>query len=146
MRKTAIALLLITLTIALTTANVVASHIVYKPLMYRLITLRDVGAAREFLGNLEGSPWYLYQSQYLNSIFDNVLAQEIDTKYLNLEKNIVHYESILKRSPKNRDVLIKLALLYKDQGSTISLEKAKGYYLSAKETDPWVKIEGLEKL
>lgn len=146
MRKSALALILTTLAITLTTANVLASHIVYKPLMYRLVTLNDINAAREFLGDLEGSPWYIYQSQYLNSVFDNVLAQEIDTKYLNLEKNITLYEDILRKNPKNRDVLIKLALLYKDQGGNRSLEKAKSYYLSAKQTDPWITVESLEKL
>ena len=146
MRKTGIALLLSTLIITLTCANVLASHMVYKPLMFRVMTLNDVQAAREFLGDLEGSSWYPYQSQYLNSIFDNVFAQEVDTKYLNLEKNIALYEEVLKKNPKNRDVLIKLALLYKDQGTQRSLEKAKNHYAAAKQTDPWVTIEGLEKL
>ena len=59
MRKSALALILTTLAITLTTANVLASHIVYKPLMYRLVTLNDINAAREFLGDLEGSPWYI---------------------------------------------------------------------------------------
>ena len=89
---------------------------------------------------------YISQSQYLNSVFDNIFAHEIDTKYLNLEKNIAKYEALLERNGENRDVLIKLALLYKDQGTRSSLEKSKTYYVAAKAVDPWVKIDGLEAL
>lgn len=146
MRKTFLVSLLATILIALTTANVFASQVIYRPLMFRLVTLHDIDAAREFLGDLDGSDWYTYQSQYFNSVFDNIFAQEIDTKYLNLEKNIAKYETLLGRNTKNRDVLIKLALLYKDQGTRSSLEKSRKYYRAAKNVDPWVKIEGLEKL
>lgn len=144
--NTFLASFLAILAIAFTTANVLASQTMYKPLMFRLITLQDADAGREFLGNLEGTDLYNGQSQYLNSIFDNMFAIEIDTKYLNIEKNITEYENMLSLNPKNRDVLIKLALLYRDKGTGSALEKSKQYYAEAQAVDPWVKIEGLEKL
>lgn len=146
MKNTYLASSLAVLLIAFTTANVLASQSIFRPLMFRLVSLQDVSAAREFLGNLEGSAFYESQSQYLNSVFDNVLAQEIDTKHLNLEKNIAEYEKILALNPKNRDVLIKLALLYKDKRTLSARAEAKKHYQIAQEVDPWIKIEELEKL
>lgn len=133
------------LLISLTFANILASQIVYKPLMFRLVTLQNAEAGREFLANLRGTELFEDQSQYLNSIFDNIFAVEIDTKYLNIEKNISKYENLLQLNQKNRDILIKLALLYKDQGTTQSLAQSQRYYAQAKAVDPWVHIDVLEK-
>ncbi|MBP9797857.1 hypothetical protein KBC70_01795 [Candidatus Woesebacteria bacterium] len=146
MKSPFLASFLAVLAIAFTTANILASQTIYKPLMFRLVTLQDADAGREFLANLEGTDLFAGQSQYLNSIFDNIFAVEIDTRYLNIEKNITEYENMLSLNPKNRDVLIKLALLYRDKGTGSALEKSRQYYAEAKAVDPWVKVEGLEKL
>lgn len=146
MKSPFLASFLAVLAIAFTTANVLASQTIYKPLMFRLVTLQDADASREFLANLEGTDLFAGQSQYLNSIFDNIFAVEIDTRYLNIEKNIIEYENMLSLNPKNRDVLIKLALLYRDKGTGSALEKSRQYYAEAKAVDPWVNVEGLEKL
>lgn len=134
------------LAVTFTTANILASQITYKPLMFRLVTLQNADAGREFLANLKGTDLFADQSQYLNSIFDNIFAVEVDTKYLNIEKNITQYENLLQLNQKNRDILIKLALLYKDQGTTQSLAQSQRYYAQAKAVDPWVYIDTLEKL
>lgn len=134
------------LLISLTFANILASQIVYKPLMFRLVTLQNADAGREFLANLEGTELFSDQSQYLNSIFDNIFAIEVDTKFLNIEKNITKYENLLRLNQKNRDILITLAFLYKDQGTTQSRIQSQKYYTQAKEVDPWVHINALESL
>lgn len=122
-------------------ANIYVSQFSYHPLMFRLITLQDAPAADQFLADLEGTSVYPAQLRYFNSLFDNVFTHEIDIKHLNTDNSINYYEKILKLNGKNRDVLIKLALLYKENGNT---KKSADYYRAAKKIDPWVKIAGLE--
>lgn len=130
-------------------ANVVASQLSYAPLMFRLVGLNDIDAAREFLVNLDGpelagkghsgqSNLYESQSRYLNSHFDNIFAREVDISQLNAEKAIAKYEELLQVNEYNPQVLVKLGLLHREKGDEM---QAAEYFKRARNVDPWVDIE-----
>ena len=124
-------------------ANILASQLIFNPLLFRLVTLEDTGATREFLANLEGSPLYEGQNRYFNSLYNSVFSHEIDVKHLNSEKASAHYEELLQLNPKSRDVLVELALLKTELGQK---SEAKAFYMRAKEIDPWLQISKLDRL
>ena len=143
MRKAFVIVWLILICSAYAGLNIFASQFVYSPLMFRLLSFNDVDTARQYLANLEGSALYDSQSRYLNGIFDNIFAREVDVAQLNTRKTIDKYERLLSFNTHNRDVLVKLSLLYKDIGNR---DKALAYYKQAQEIDPWVRVVALERL
>lgn len=146
-----------TLLLALAALNIYASQVNYNSLMFRLIQLKDVEAAREYLANvkdaknikavpsasgLDGdldSSLYDMQSRYLNSHFDNIFAREVNINRLNAEKAIFRYEELLAISPQNPEILMKLALLYREKGDD---QLANAYYQRAISIDPWIDVKG----
>lgn len=123
-------------------ANVGASQFAYAPLMFRIVSLQDADAAREFLVNMEGqahfSKIYASQSEYLNSHFDNIFAKEVDVERLSAEKAIGYYEGLLALNADNPQVLVKLSLLYAERGDQ---SRATEYVERARKIDPWVALK-----
>ena len=120
-------------------ANIVASQLVFPPLMFRLMTLSDPQAPREFLADLDASsPLYQTQKSYFNSLFDNVFDKEADINQLNTEKTIIHYEKLVLLSPNNPQLHMKLGLLYKEKGL---LSESQAHFQRAYEIDPWIAKE-----
>jgi tetratricopeptide (TPR) repeat protein len=117
-------------------ANIVASQVIFPPLMFRLIALSDSEAPREFLADLDPSS-ALYQSQrsYLNSLFNNVFDTEADINNLNSEIALAHYEKLLILSPNNPQLHVKIGLLHKEKGQ---LKQAQSHFETAQRFDPWI--------
>ncbi len=120
-------------------ANIVASQFVYPPLMFRLMSLSDSQAAREFLADLEpSSDVYQSQRKYLNGVFNNIFDSDANINNLNTEKALVHYEKLLALSPNNPQLHVKLGLLYKEKGM---MAEATGHFEKAQEIDPWIDLK-----
>jgi tetratricopeptide (TPR) repeat protein len=63
------------------------------------------------------------------------LANEIDKDNITRQEKINKLESVLSKSPKSRDILYALSVLYRDSGNPI---KADEYLQKAREIDPSV--------
>lgn len=99
------------------------SGIVYKNDRTAAVSfLQKIAARREFSDQLA-----LFSTVYGKEIFNDVMSPT--TK---VNKQIAYYTSLLKKNAKSRDVLFKLALLYKNENSA----KSREYYKKALAIDP----------
>lgn len=141
MRKILFQISLLIFLTAFVIANAFISQTGYDALMNKVVSLNDPNAAREFLANLENTPYYEQQAQYFNARFDNIFAREIDIERLNNARAIQEYLTLLELNPQDPDVLIKLALISKQNNEH---SQAEAYYQEARKIDPWIQIEYLE--
>ncbi len=121
-------------------ANVYASQN-FSPLFYRLVEVRDIVSAKEFLQYIKGTEHYQAQYWYFNHMFNNGLVEERVAEQQQTLATKERFRQILEKNPKSRDALIMLAL-YELRGG--NEKEAARYYTQAKEIDPWLKIESLE--
>lgn len=80
---------------------------------------------------------------YFQSIYGKDIENEVFFEENQRKEEIKKLKLILEKNPKARDLLLKLAVLYFEDNN---FSQAKFYYQKAKEIDPAVKIEELERL
>lgn len=114
----------------------------FSPLLYSLTYNRQKEAAVTFLKIIQFSPDFAAQRAYFQEIYGTQALSEITTDAISRGNKIQQLESSLSRNTKSRDILIRLALLYLDDGQE---QKAHEYYKRVRSIDPWIKIDKLEK-
>lgn len=112
-------------------ANIIVSQSP-NPLYYRLFSY-DRNAMVKFLQQIRLLPEFhaffsIAKNMYGNSITNDVFASRVRREAL-----IKEYESLLVKTPKSRDLLYNLSILYRAQGDE---EKADYYLEEAKKIDP----------
>jgi tetratricopeptide (TPR) repeat protein len=96
-----------------------------------------------FLKKIKGTKEFPQQLNYYKSIYGQDIEKEVFAEEIKRKEEIKKLETILEKNQKARDVLLKLAILYFEDEN---FKKAQEYYQRAKEIDPMVKVEELEKL
>lgn len=103
------------------------------PLFSGVVYANDKKATIDFLKKIMRQPEFntqfsLYTAQYGKGIDSAVFSEKVDS-----QKKIIYYTELLKKNPHSRDVLIKLALLYRSMGD---VNKSNAYYQNALQIDP----------
>lgn len=122
--------------------NLYSSQVLH-PLLFNLVNNQKKPDAILFLKKIKGTKEFPQQLQYYKSIYGERIEKEVFAQEIKRQEEIKKLEIVLQKNEKARDVLVRLAILYFEDGN---LKKAKDYYQKAKEVDPMVKVEELEKL
>jgi tetratricopeptide (TPR) repeat protein len=96
-----------------------------------------------FLKKIKRTKEFPQQLNYYKNIYGQDIEKEVFTEEIKRKEEIKKLEIILQKNQKARDVLVRLAILYFEDED---FKKAKEYYQRAKEVDPMVKVEELERL
>lgn len=122
--------------------NILSSQTVY-PLFFSLVNQPKKREAILFLRKIKGTKEFPNQLAYFKKIYGKEIEKEVFAEEIKRKEEIKKFETLLQKNKKARDILLKLAGLYFEDGN---FKKAKDYYLKAKEVDPQIKVEGLEKI
>lgn len=96
-----------------------------------------------FLKKIKNTKFFPLMLNYFQSIYGKDIENEVFFEENQRKEEIKKLKLILEKNPKARDLLLKLAVLYFEDNN---FSQAKFYYQKAKEIDPAVKIEELERL
>lgn len=140
MGKRIFVILLLALLSLFVLINVYSSQVLH-PLFFNLVNNQKKSDAVLFLKKIKGTQKFPQQLQYFKNIYGQDIEKEVFAEEIKRKQEIIKFETLLQKNAKARDVLIKLAILYFEDGD---LNKAKEYYQRAKNIDPMVKIEELE--
>jgi len=112
-------------------------------LFFNLVNQQKKPDAILFLKKIKETKEFPQQFQYFKNIYGQDIEKEVFADETKRKEEIKKFEALLQKNPKARDVLVRLAILYFEDGN---FKKAKEYYQRAKEVDPMVKVVQLEKL
>ncbi len=113
------------------------------PLFFNLTNNQKKTDAVLFLKKIKGTKEFPQQLQYFKNIYGQDIEKEVFTDETRRKEEVKNLETILLKNEKARDILVKLAILYFEDGNLI---KAKDYYQRAKAIDPMIKNEKLEEM
>jgi len=122
--------------------NIYSSQTIH-PLFIRLVNQPQKPDVILFLKKIKGTKEFSQQLDYFKNLYGEEIEKEVYAEEVKRREEIKKLEAILPKNPKARDVLVKLAILYFEDGKP---NAAKDYYQKAKAIDPLVKIRELEKL
>ena len=111
--------------------NIFSSQLI-SPLYFQLVK-EDKNAVISFLNKIKNFPVFPAFLTMNKNIYGDSLEEEVFAENKKREEMIAEYEILLQKTPKSRDILYNLYLLYKEDGNKI---KAEEYLRRAKEVDP----------
>lgn len=123
-------------------SNIYSSQF-FPPLLFTLVNQQKRSDAILFLKKIKKTKEFPQQLNYYKNIYGQEIEKEVFAEELKRKEEIKKLKMLLKKNQKARDVLVKLAILYFEEED---FKKAKEYYQKAKEVDPQIKIEELEKI
>ncbi len=133
MQKNRIAFTILSFLAALfVTLNIYLSQSV-SPLFSDITLSNNKEAAITFLKKIKKMPEFNMQFLIFSSQFGKSIDREVYADTTQNKKQIPYYRELLKKNPLSRDVLFKLALLYKVDGN---IEVSRSYYKNASQIDP----------
>lgn len=142
MKKKILISFIVTLSALFLLANIYFSQTLH-PLFFKLVGQKDKETAILFLKKIKGQAEFEKQMAYFKRLYSDEIENQVYQDERKRKEEIKKLEQILLLNPKARDVLIKLAILYFEDGN---FNKARQYYQTAKEVDPLLEIEELERL
>jgi tetratricopeptide (TPR) repeat protein len=113
------------------------------PLFFKLVNQPKKSDIVLFLKKIKNTREFPQQLQYFKNIYGQDIEKEVFAQELKRREEIIKLETALKKNEKAKDILVKLAILYFEEGN---LNKAREYYQRAKKVDPMIKMKELEKL
>lgn len=136
MRKGVVFTVVFGLLLLILAINISASQS-FHPLFFRLIEGKERETAVAFLKKIAGTKHYDLQRRLFGAVYGADLERDLDEPMSARQREIERLESLLAKNEKARDVLIALALLYREQKNE---QKAREYYLRAKDIDPQLSL------
>jgi tetratricopeptide (TPR) repeat protein len=104
--------------------------------LYEKLTNNDKKAIIDYLKKIKTLPHFKTELKKFTNIFGQSIVKEVFFDDEQRKIKIKKLEEALKKNPKGRDVLINLAILYKEDGNE---RLAQEYFNKAKEIDPMIK-------
>ncbi|HLC94816.1 MAG TPA: hypothetical protein VJH96_04600 [Patescibacteria group bacterium] len=132
MRKSVLFISVFSLLSLILIINIYVSQL-FNPLFFHLIEGKEREAAVAFLKKIAGTKHYDLQRRLFGAVYGADLQRDLDEPMSTRQQEIERLESLLAKNEKARDVLVALALLYREQKNE---QKAREYYLRAKDIDP----------
>ncbi len=104
--------------------------------LYPKLVNEEKVSAIEYLRKISPLPIYKNELTRYKSVFGTSLENEVLQEKRSKDQLIQKLEQLLTLSPKSRDVLYSLFLIYNERGDKT---KAQNYFNQAKEIDPTIK-------